>query len=508
MSEKNEKLLYEKDNAALTFNLELICLSPHTFSRRLPVPQLLLSFKPVCGTIDRTGSGFRRIALPLVAEEEGRMGDDPLRYSSSASLPFGSRATYDQGTSTSQLANFAGSSTEMQYGAAIGGASYSGSYPGSRVPSPQSSCACLDCHEQSRTTNELHPLRRQPQINNPFFSQSAQFVPPDAPIPYFYGDSSTSTPYDYPDTASPSYYIPSQAQSQTPSHRPTPSIYQYESPSATTTPLPTPPTQSPCYFPSNPFYPAENPGRTVQRSNPIAPLPLPMPFSYESASVSQSAPTDSSSELLAPPVKSQSYDERFGMRSRENSGSSLDGASFRRRSSTLSLLSVPEGPNSDTSDGGDGLDRPETITPFVSKLAYLLRENTPWIRWNAEGTAFFFAHHRDEFGDQLSRVFRHGSSHSFVRQLNIYNFKRLSPAEIEQTVAGVELPPGLISTDFAAFAHPLFYRDASCDLTRIKPKTPRKVSSKLSLRSSSSQAPSPRNLRSEGKIGGLTRPKY
>ncbi|GAA5836584.1 hypothetical protein JCM3766R1_006961 [Sporobolomyces carnicolor] len=427
------------------------------------------------------------------------------------------------------------------------------------------SCACSGCH--SELGNELYSFHQN--SINPYFSH-AQYSPVVVPSTSSYAayGSATSTPHDFLESSTPHFY-PSQTSpygSIQPPFKPQ-LQHQFGSPSGTTTPMLTPPTQSPWHFSTATTSDAElysapaEPPRALQGfdahrqytpnglSSPT--VPLSDEFLFESSSVGQPIPlpipptptpatpatTSGGRGSLAPPiVLSKSFDEtallgdtgrggRPSMRSRENSGSSLGGrgggAPFRRRSSTLSVTSMPEGPNSDTSDGaGESFDRHETITPFVSKLAYLLREDTPWIRWNTEGTAFFFAHHRDEFGDQLSRVFRHGSSHSFVRQLNIYNFKRLSPAELEQTVSEVgPLARGLVPNDFAAFAHPLFFRDDACDLTRIKPKAPRKVSSKLSLRATTSlgtspshpahqQAPSPRSLRTEGKTGGSVRPRY
>ncbi|GAA5950353.1 hypothetical protein JCM3765_004517 [Sporobolomyces pararoseus] len=406
-------------------------------------------------------------------------------------------------SSNSQLAGYAGASTE-QYRTGYEVSRHRSYSTPSSIMSPQ--CACTDCHHQQAPMPELFPLRQpQPASSmNPYFPSQNSYTSIVPPTPFYFQESATSTPYDYPDQNS-NLYTPSQ-----PLHRPSSSsFYSYDTPSGTTTPLPTPPTQSRCYIPSSTFIPPES-SRLQKRPKSFSlpnPAPLLTPPSYETSSVSQ--PVPNSPQHLAPPVKSTSLDANFAVRRRNDSSSSMEAPAVRRRSSTLSNLSIPSGPNSsDTSDGGDTSERHETITPFVTKLVALLRENSPWLRWNAEGTAFFFAHHRHEFGDQLSRAFRHGSSHSFVRQLNIYNFKRLTPAEQEHAIATVQLPSGLVPTDFAAFQHPLFFRGEACNLAKIKPKTPRKIPSKAGLKNSSGKAPSPRSLRNEGKIGGAVKTKF
>ncbi|GAA5870392.1 hypothetical protein JCM16303_001986 [Sporobolomyces ruberrimus] len=404
--------------------------------------------------------------------------EDPRQFGSSSFVPpFASRTIYDQTLDATGLHRH---------------------YTGLTLPTGQ--CACSECYQGTLQYHGQQHHQQQP--TNAYFAQP-QYTSVPAPYPLSAASTST-TPYEYPGT-NPAYYAPSQSL-----HRADPTFFaQYDSPSGSTTPVPTPPSLSPCYFPSMPTWPTESSSTRRQPKAFMLPNPaLHSNSSFETSSVGQPIPV--ASGLLMPPTTSHSAEDQT-QRRRENSQSSFEGgASARRRSSTFSVLSgYNDGQGSDQSDGGENTERLETVTPFVSKLAYLLRESTPWIRWNAEGTAFFFAHHRDEFGEQLARVFRHGSSHSFVRQLNIYNFKRLTPSELEQTLSNVHLSPGLTSVDYAAFAHPLFQRGPSCDLAKIKPKTPRKASSKLNLRTSPSQAPPPppRNLRSDPKFPGAIRPK-
>ena len=224
-----------------------------------------------------------------------------------------------------------------------------------------SQCACSDCHLQQGPMPELFPLR-QPQpapTMNPYFPMQSSYTSLVSPAPFYYQESATSTPYDYPDL-NPNLYPPSQ-----PLHRSSSSsLYSFDTPSGTTTPLPTPPTQSPCYLPSSTFHPSES-SRLSQRSKSFSlpnPTPLLTPPSYETSSVSQ--PVPNSLRHLAPPVnKSTSLDAKSATRRRNNSGSSMEAPAVRRRSSTLSNLSIPGGTNSsDASDGGVGSERHETVT--------------------------------------------------------------------------------------------------------------------------------------------------
>lgn len=477
------------------------------------------------------------------------------------------------------------------------------------------SCACSGCH--SELGNELYSFHQN--SINPYFSH-AQYSPVVVPSTSSYAayGSATSTPNDFLESSTPHFY-PSQTSpygSIQPPFKPQ-LQHQFGSPSGTTTPMLTPPTQSPWHFSTATTSDAElysapaEPPRALQGfdahrqytpnglSSPT--VPLSDEFLFESSSVGQPIPlpipptptpatpatTSGGRGSLAPPiVLSKSFDEtallgdtgrggRPSMRSRENSGSSLGGrgggAPFRRRSSTLSVTSMPEGPNSDTSDGaGESFDRHETITVSRARVGRLpdadsrvlfrdsrlcrsSRISCGRTRLGSDGTRrgrrFFSRTTAMNLATSSRACFatavriRLYASSTFVslpatppwltdsspRRKTVEadcgfeepdNFKRLSPAELEQTVS--ELGPlarGLVPNDFAAFAHPLFFRDDACDLTRIKPKAPRKVSSKLSLRATTSlgtspshpahqQAPSPRSLRTEGKTGGSVRPRY
>ncbi|KAM0793620.1 hypothetical protein ACM66B_001053 [Microbotryomycetes sp. NB124-2] len=139
-----------------------------------------------------------------------------------------------------------------------------------------------------------------------------------------------------------------------------------------------------------------------------------------------------------------------------------------------SVRSASDRHHSATPPASPGRERPPpTVTPFISKLARLL--DTPdysnFIRWNNDGTAFTFAHKSKELLEVFSKLFRHNKLASFIRQLNIYGFIRLSQAEVLRTT---EHSPRSTETEWTGFWHPAFFRAAGgrpCDLSVIKPKS-------------------------------------
>ncbi|GAA5827246.1 hypothetical protein JCM11251_001187 [Rhodosporidiobolus azoricus] len=274
-----------------------------------------------------------------------------------------------------------------------------------------------------------------------------------------------------------------------------------------------------------------NPEPLIYSSSTWAPTPAPPPPHFappyhHAEQVSLSEPSshhvqphpsaEPSTGLRAPHSLKGNMDRR-----RSSSGSSIYEArgSLSRRSSALELASTFGSERSFCSFGSDEGDEPrqDVVTPFMSKLHLLLNnpEYNEVIRWNGAGDQFIFARDTQELSEALSKVFRHGNSHSFVRQLNIYDFKRLSSLELHTAVESNPHPCSpLSSADFAGFAHPLFFRDRPgrlCDLTKIKPKMGKKPSTRdpsvmAKARSSPYSAPvsvRTRVLRSDGgRIGG------
>ncbi|BGP40288.1 hypothetical protein JCM10450v2_004268 [Rhodotorula kratochvilovae] len=130
----------------------------------------------------------------------------------------------------------------------------------------------------------------------------------------------------------------------------------------------------------------------------------------------------------------------------------------------------------------------EVVTPFISKLSYLLQhpEYEPWVRWDTTGQYLLVAHTKPHLLHILERFFRHTVTSSFIRQLNIYGFKRASTAQLLNILdatpfaSSVTLPDGTFETfsaaDFSAFHNPLFFRSpapngAQCRLGALKPIT-------------------------------------
>ncbi|GAA6063913.1 hypothetical protein JCM10212_003531 [Sporobolomyces blumeae] len=405
------------------------------------------------------------------------------------------RQAYDYAPASSGLVHFARQPSQSPV-------SEVGAYA-STGPSSTQPCSCADCYP---TTG------------------------PDASI-FHTGGPATSfgdTPYPVqsrglavpaPPAATSSSYAASTAYDGT---NPTPRIYRpiprpayFHSLSAPPSRNPTPPVEEPMYF--QPLvYQQVGPWPNASLQDPsLRPIPFAQPSPFLGSSTS-SASSDRSGgfppSYLYPPPTTSATEDRTQHR-RGSAGSVIDGSILSRRASTFSTS--PHGSDHSVgSDDGEAPERSETTTPFMSKLSYLINngEFRNVIRWNSDGTSFVFAHQAEEFADCLSRVFRHSNSHSFVRQLNIYDFKRLSALELHAAFASVPVPDSkLSSSDFAGFSHPLFFRpttDRPCDLSKIKPKVPRKPTSNRNLAAASLIVPDrPRALRMDGKVGAAIQRK-
>ncbi|GAA5865624.1 hypothetical protein JCM3774_002075 [Rhodotorula dairenensis] len=172
-------------------------------------------------------------------------------------------------------------------------------------------------------------------------------------------------------------------------------------------------------------------------------------------------------------------------------------------------LHLPGPPPELTEPEPDGAEEVEQVTPFISKLVYLLqhKQYEPWVRWDSTGQYLLVAHTKPHLLVILEKFFRHTVISSFIRQLNIYGFRRASTAillgVLEETdyatsaVVPNRCEPELFSaSDFSAFHTAGFFRSEEggpqCRLSALKPiakeRPPRKRS--YSAKTSSS---APRN---------------
>ncbi|GAA5855154.1 hypothetical protein JCM8547_002402 [Rhodosporidiobolus lusitaniae] len=345
-------------------------------------------------------------------------------------------------------------------------------------PQPPAPCSCADCYS-SAPTYASHPHRTR-TANYESYASTSTFVDPSSSLPY----PPATFPPDQP------VYLPV-------ARRPDSASY-YSAPP----PVLSPPVEENLLPVPDPLY--YNIGWTTQplpsssssyHLQPLdrAPLYERPALGYQPQLFQQTSPG-----LLAPlPVK-HPLDRR-----RSSGETTRVEQVVVRRGSAMSL-----GARSMGSEEGDGEEQHETTTPFMSKLHFLLNnpEFQEVIRWNAAGNAFVFAQTTQELAGALGRVFRHSSSHSFARQLNIYDFKRMTQLELHTAVESAPFPGSILtSADFAGFSHPLFFRDTpelTCNLAKIKPKMGKKPSSRNLAAAQVADAGRTRSLRSDRKVGG------
>jgi hypothetical protein len=101
-----------------------------------------------------------------------------------------------------------------------------------------------------------------------------------------------------------------------------------------------------------------------------------------------------------------------------------------------SLTTVEETPSGGATNQGEQ-------TAFISKLWHLLThaEYERYLRWNTAGDAFILTNGNEFAMKVLPRFYRHSNVASFVRQLHIYSFTRVS------TIRLLVRPPAEVSAD-------------------------------------------------------------
>ncbi|ORY00418.1 winged helix DNA-binding domain-containing protein [Basidiobolus meristosporus CBS 931.73] len=130
--------------------------------------------------------------------------------------------------------------------------------------------------------------------------------------------------------------------------------------------------------------------------------------------------------------------------------------------------------------GGDYFD-PKDIPHFVLKLYRILEEDRyiSYIRWSDSGDSFIIPDGPLLAAVVLPNFYKSSTFTSFVRQLNIYGFRRITDARKAKN------PPSQLTS---AFAHPYFSRGKVSKLHLIKRKVKRSQRSKSRDTSESSNA--------------------
>ncbi|XP_072458795.1 heat shock factor protein 1 isoform X1 [Notamacropus eugenii] len=122
--------------------------------------------------------------------------------------------------------------------------------------------------------------------------------------------------------------------------------------------------------------------------------------------------------------------------------------------------------------GGPGMAGPSNVPAFLTKLWTLVSdpETDPLICWSPSGNSFHVFDQGQFAKEVLPKYFKHNNMASFVRQLNMYGFRKV--VHIEQ--GGLVKP----EKDDTEFQHPYFIRGQEQLLENIK----RKVTSVSSIK--------------------------
>ncbi|BGP42660.1 hypothetical protein JCM10449v2_006672 [Rhodotorula kratochvilovae] len=152
-----------------------------------------------------------------------------------------------------------------------------------------------------------------------------------------------------------------------------------------------------------------------------------------------------------------------------------------------------------------------TVTPFITKLHHVLNNpvHADVIRWNATGTSILYAHTSPRLLDILGKYFRHTSVTSLARQLNIYDFRRLTVGELLLELDASPGPNGgtgesASASEWSGFTHALFWRDepgrGPCEMWRLKPQGPKTEKGKANL--AKKMAEGGKKRKKAGGVGG------
>ncbi|KZT57790.1 winged helix DNA-binding domain-containing protein [Calocera cornea HHB12733] len=117
-------------------------------------------------------------------------------------------------------------------------------------------------------------------------------------------------------------------------------------------------------------------------------------------------------------------------------------------------------------------------TAFISKLYHLLSrpEYGRFLRWNEAGDAFILMNSAEFAQFVLPRFFRHSNVSSFVRQINLYGFQRVSTICILEfaDINSGDPTQGTDAVQASGFTHPYFRRGRRDLLKNLKPRSARR----------------------------------
>eukprot|EP00127_Corallochytrium_limacisporum_P006514 Clim_evm45s229 gene=Clim_evmTU45s229 len=151
-------------------------------------------------------------------------------------------------------------------------------------------------------------------------------------------------------------------------------------------------------------------------------------------------------------------------------------SSSTARTSTASAVS-----SKDMEAGSPGSDRGNMCAAFIHTLWSIVNDPSlqDIVQWSVEGT-FVVVLDKDAFAERiLARFFKHCKVSSFVRQLNMYEFHKMSSTEIlahiQDGLLSYELKGDMkraeikaLLKNVMAFSHPQFQREKSELLPTIK----------------------------------------
>ena len=119
------------------------------------------------------------------------------------------------------------------------------------------------------------------------------------------------------------------------------------------------------------------------------------------------------------------------------------------------------------------MEKFNVVPGFILKLWKMINDShcDHLIAWSADGQSFIISDPQ-KFTQELSKYFKHNNLSSFIRQLNMYGFRK---------VTSIGNPGILIGTDDLHFHHPDFIKGKPERLDFIKRKLPQKLVENVDL---------------------------